>query len=145
MNDQILQARKIIGLFIKQSREERNLTQAELAEKIGVKEYTIVKIEHGKFNFGIDLFNKLSIALAFKMEIILKDEENTKGRFDLIEQGPNFTVIDKETGIRVHFLKNLFNESQKVELPHNDFNTSDLATIMRLIGDWLYDNYQEVI
>lgn len=146
MNDQILQARKIIGLFVKTAREERKLSKLQLAEKLNIKKLTVSKIESGKFNFSIDLFNKLSIALNFKMDFILKDEENIKGRFDLIQEGHKCTVLDKQTGIRILFRKQFFNESQEVLMPKNPtIPTSEIATTMRQIGDWLFENYNELL
>jgi transcriptional regulator with XRE-family HTH domain len=113
---------------------------------IGVTHMTISKIESGKFNFGIDIFNKLSIALGFKLELILKDDKQEKGRFDLLKNNDRCILIDKETGIRIVFFAKDFNASQKIVMPANfEASVSDLATIMRLAGEWLFLNYPNVL
>lgn len=147
MNENIIkEARVILGLFIKDARKERGFSQVDLAEKIGVNHMTISKIESGKFNFGIDIFNKLSIALGFKLELIMKNEDDQKGRFDLIQDANKCQLIDKSTGIRIVFDAGHFNDSQKVQTPQNlAVSVSDLASIMRQAGEWLNTNHPKLI
>ena len=147
MNEKIIkEAREILGLFLKNARKERNISQVQLAEMIGVNHMTISKIESGKFNFGIDIFNKLSIALGFKLELILKDDVNEKGRFDLIKEAKGYVLLDKESGLRIMFEAGRFNDSQKVMMPSNrSFSVSEIATIMRMAGDWLVSNYPKIV
>lgn len=147
MNEKIIkEAREILGLFLKNARKERNISQVQLAEMIGVNHMTISKIESGKFNFGIDIFNKLSIALGFKLELILKDDINEKGRFDLMKEDNGYILIDKESGIRIIFEAGKFNDSQKVMMPPSLVSTvSDIASIMRMAGDWLAINHSDLL
>lgn len=86
------------------------------------------------------------IALGFKLELILKDEIETPGRFDLVQDGPDCTLLDKQTGIRILFQAGDFNGSQRVMMPP-DFaaSVSELATIMRIAGEWLSENHGGVV
>ena len=54
----------VTGITIRQLRESRDLTQAELAEKIGVSSKTVSKWETGKGLPDISLLQPLAQALA---------------------------------------------------------------------------------
>ncbi|MBM4240451.1 MAG: helix-turn-helix transcriptional regulator [Euryarchaeota archaeon] len=55
---------------IKEFRARYNLTQAELAEKVGVRRETIVFLEKGKYNPSLKLAHDISIVLKAKIEDI---------------------------------------------------------------------------
>jgi transcriptional regulator with XRE-family HTH domain len=61
----LFEVRKIIGSWLKDMREQKCLSQAELADKMGVERSTIAKIENGKWNFGIDTVTLFAIHLDF--------------------------------------------------------------------------------
>ena len=44
-----------IGKVIQRLRKERNLTQEQLAEKVGVRRETIMRLEAGKYNPSLKL------------------------------------------------------------------------------------------
>ena len=44
-----------IGKVIQNLRKERNLTQEQLAEKVGVRRETIMRLEAGKYNPSLKL------------------------------------------------------------------------------------------
>jgi len=71
-----LHARKLYGSWIKQLREQKSLTQQELADKIGISRTTINKIENGAWNFGIDTITILAVHLDFFIFFIEKDSED---------------------------------------------------------------------
>ena len=52
---------------IKELRAKENLTQIELAQKVGVRRETIVFLEKGKYNPSLKLAN--DIAKVFKLRI----------------------------------------------------------------------------
>lgn len=66
----IPQERVEIARQIKLIREEKGLSQEDLAQIMGVSRTTISKIENGRFSFSIDYLLKLSASLDFN--IILK-------------------------------------------------------------------------
>lgn len=57
-----------IGKFLKQLRTEKNLTQEQLAQMVGVSRNTISSIETGQFNPTAKLALVLCIALDVKFE-----------------------------------------------------------------------------
>lgn len=69
---------KRLGESIYQNRKRLKMTQAELAEKAGVTEQTIRKIEHGEGNPQLDVFCSLVAALGIDpAEIVYPHQEKT--------------------------------------------------------------------
>lgn len=68
-DEYILTRRKELGQIIRAKRVETFLNQQELAELTGLSYSTISKIENGLYNFGIDYYTKLEVALGFKIEL----------------------------------------------------------------------------
>ena len=64
----------VTGATIRQLREKRNLTQAELAEKIGVSSKTVSKWETGKGLPDISLLQPLSGALGISLIELMNGE-----------------------------------------------------------------------
>lgn len=64
---------------IKEFRAKYNLTQAELAEKVGVRRETIVFLEKGKYNPSLKLAHDIAVALNTKIDdlFIFDDEEES--------------------------------------------------------------------
>lgn len=61
---------------IKEFRARYNLTQAELAEKVGVRRETIVFLEKGKYNPSLKLAHDIAMALNSKIdELFIFDNE----------------------------------------------------------------------
>ena len=71
----ILESRIKIGGTIRAIRENRGLSQEQLAEKMKISRSTISKIESGKFNCSIDYLAKFASFLDF--EIILQNSQQT--------------------------------------------------------------------
>lgn len=61
-----------IGERIVQIRKSRGLTQQQLAEKSGIKQENISRIERGCCNVTIDTLNKLSVVLDFDFSLTIK-------------------------------------------------------------------------
>lgn len=66
----VLESRIKIGATIRAIRENRGLSQEQLAEKMNISRSTISKIESGKFNCSLDYLSKFALFLNF--EIILQ-------------------------------------------------------------------------
>ena len=58
-----------IGHRLRQLRQDRNLTQAQLADLCEMKQTTISKIESGKFNASIDLLSRVIRPLGGELDI----------------------------------------------------------------------------
>ena len=59
-------------------RYESNISQRELASKIGIAQSTIARMEKNMHSMSIGNFIKLLSALGYKLEIIEREEENEK-------------------------------------------------------------------
>jgi len=71
-----LEARKIIVSWLKQMREDKLLTQQELADLIGCDHTTVSKIESGKWAFSIDYINRLAEHLDFYIFLCPKNSKD---------------------------------------------------------------------
>ncbi|NYB51621.1 MAG: helix-turn-helix transcriptional regulator [Methanobacteriaceae archaeon] len=62
---------------IREYRARHNLTQAQLAEKVGVRRETIVFLEKGKYNPSLKLAHNVAVALRAKIDdIFIFDDES---------------------------------------------------------------------
>ena len=66
-----------IGELISTVRTRQNMTQAELAKKIGTSQSAINRIEHGKQNASLEIISKISHAL--RTQIVTVNEGATTG------------------------------------------------------------------
>ena len=65
-----------IGRFIAECRKKQKLTQAQLAEKLGVTSKSISRWENGKTMPDVSLFEPLCKELSISVSELLKGEEN---------------------------------------------------------------------
>lgn len=65
----ILKARKEIGLFFKQKREEKELTKAEITRRTGLTREQIGKMESGEWNYTIGSYIAYAISLGFNIHM----------------------------------------------------------------------------
>ena len=63
-----------MGGRLKVIREQRNITQAQLAEKIGVSRSHIAKIENNDTDGSVAVLTKLAAALGVKVTDLLDDQ-----------------------------------------------------------------------
>ena len=59
------------GLVLKGARLKEDLTQKELAEKLGVKTHHISEMEHGKRSIGKEMARRLSTVLNINYRVFL--------------------------------------------------------------------------
>jgi transcriptional regulator with XRE-family HTH domain len=62
-----------IGQTVKELRKANNLTQAQLAKILEIKQPTIAYIEIGKKNPSIPLAKKMAAALGVSLDVLTKD------------------------------------------------------------------------
>jgi putative transcriptional regulator len=60
---------------IKEFRAKYNLTQAELAEKVGVRRETIVFLEKGKYNPSLKLAHDIAVVLKSTIDDLFLFED----------------------------------------------------------------------
>ncbi|CDG65588.1 MAG: putative transcriptional regulator [Methanobacterium sp.] len=64
---------------IKEFRARHDLTQAQLAEKVGVRRETIVFLEKGKYNPSLKLAHDIAVVLDASIdELFIFEDENEK-------------------------------------------------------------------
>lgn len=63
---------------IKELRARHNLTQAQLAEKVGVRRETIVFLEKGKYNPSLKLAHDIAVALKTKIDDVFIFDDETE-------------------------------------------------------------------
>ncbi|RMG23027.1 MAG: XRE family transcriptional regulator [Bacteroidetes bacterium] len=68
----------IIGQIIRETRQKKRLTQAQLGELIGVQKSQISKLENNTKNFRIDTILKVLHALGAKLKLIVELEQEEK-------------------------------------------------------------------
>ena len=61
-----------IGRRIAEIRKENGMTQAQLAERCGLQQAHIARIENGKFSVGLDTLAQIADAMGARIEIIKK-------------------------------------------------------------------------
>lgn len=59
---------------LREMRAKENLTQDELAQKVGVTRQTILAIENGKYNPSLDLAFKLAAQFKVRIEELFEAE-----------------------------------------------------------------------
>lgn len=68
-NDQLIAERQRIGSAIKARREALSMTQKEIAERAGLQQQNIHRIELGRYSVGLDIINRVLEALGLKLDI----------------------------------------------------------------------------
>lgn len=95
-----------VGAKIRQLRKERNITQAELAQKIGVQQSDLCRMENGEYKVSLEtLFNTLSI---FEINIaeFFKDEKRAGLTIDECEILHLYNALDERSKLEaMEFLK----------------------------------------
>jgi putative transcriptional regulator len=124
---------------IKEIREEYNLSQQELADKIGVSRQTIYYLEKGSYNPSLTISFKIAEVLEkplkeiFYQEPIIKDILKSKTLEEL-------ESISSELGITTNKLIRLNNIDCEI---NDDFNKLELEKIAEKLGMKFDDLFEE--
>ena len=68
-------SRRTFGQAVRQSREKLGLSQEDFAEHAGIHRTYVSSIELGKVSVGIEVANRLAIALDKRLSELVKDAE----------------------------------------------------------------------
>ena len=63
---------EVLAFKLKALSKEKNLTQSQLADKLGMEKGQISKIENGKFNLTLTTINKIASALGVRVNFSLQ-------------------------------------------------------------------------
>ena len=73
-----IMAHKNVGNNLKEIRSKLGMTQAELAEQVGIARVSIIAIENGRFIPTIETALRISQALSIPVEKVFWLQENNK-------------------------------------------------------------------
>lgn len=59
-------------------RNEQNLTQGELAERIGMKQSNISRLESGNYNPSVEVLAKIAVGLGKELHVEFRDRKPVK-------------------------------------------------------------------
>lgn len=110
---------KLIGLQIARLRNEREITQEELAKSIDVTPETISRLERGTAIPSLRTIEKISIALHTTLKDLFDFEHTQKPKHSTIESESakliTYLKTRKADDIKMSYriLKNIFNEIDK--------------------------------
>lgn len=65
-----MKERKRIGRRIAEIRKEQNMTQAQLAERCGIAQAHIARIETGRYSVGLDTLAQIAAAMGMSVDFI---------------------------------------------------------------------------
>lgn len=121
-----------IGKFISQIRKEKNMTQKELAEQIGVTDRAISKWENGRGLPELSLIKPLCEALGISVNELLSGEKLEKD--------------DYQEKLEENILNTIEYENKKLERKNNIFLACYMALLALILialgigACWLLDN-----
>ncbi len=106
LNEQNSQSYDVYDIFYKIStaifkyREKENLTQKELAEKLGITQVMISKLESGIYNYTIEQLCKIARKLGFKFDVTFQEQSVCKPIWNL-DENSLFSIGDLYNGTKV--------------------------------------------
>jgi len=84
-----------IGKFIAQKRREKNLTQEQLGEKLGVSHKSVSKWETGKCMPDYSVIEPLCQELSISISELLDGEENERGNIRLYDDKQMLNMVER--------------------------------------------------
>jgi transcriptional regulator with XRE-family HTH domain len=70
---------KAFGLAVRRRREEKGMSQENLAVHAGIHRTYVSSIERGKVRLGLDIANKVATGLGIPLHELIKDAESGEG------------------------------------------------------------------
>lgn len=81
------------GMFIARKRKELNLTQVQLAERLGISSKSVSKWERGKCMPDYGIVNELCDALGITVSELLDGEENERENLRMYDNGQMIEML----------------------------------------------------
>ena len=76
---------ELVGRKIRQLRRQRKLTQVELAEKIGVHQSDLSRMEQGEYKVGLDTLLKVLQAFDLSIGDFFDDDNRTQAIYEKLK------------------------------------------------------------
>lgn len=121
------------GNYICKLREEKNLTQAELASMLDVSDKTVSKWENGQAFPRMETFEKLASALETTVEDIFSASKDGINRICIVNDC--FSAIHIDVNNQIYSIKE--DECKWIEVDTD-------AVVLGITGEMLYDNFPKV-
>ncbi len=109
-----MDAKGIIGRFVRQLREMKGLTQDQVASKTGISYQFLSGLENGRENFSIDVLESLSQALEVPLERLVAEAFSGGGSFAAPVAEPKYfrPQVPLPPGMKVSHLEAAINATQ---------------------------------
>ena len=109
-----MDAKGIIGRFVRQLRESKGLTQDQVASKTGISYQFLSGLENGRENFSIDVLESLSQALGVPLEKLVAEAFSDGRSFaaPLAEPKHFRPQVPLPPGMKVSHLEGAINATQ---------------------------------
>jgi transcriptional regulator with XRE-family HTH domain len=105
----------ILGRFIRELREQANLTQDQLARKTGITYQYLSSLENGRENFSIDVLNALASALGTPVQQLVAGAFAERDIAPIPTANKDyFREVPLPPGLKNSHLEAALNESQRI-------------------------------
>jgi transcriptional regulator with XRE-family HTH domain len=111
-----MDAKTIIGNFVRRLREQKKLTQDELAARTGITYQYLSGLENGRENFSIGIFESLGKALDFSLPQLVAGAFASPSAISTVEADPDYfrPQVPLPPGLKVSHLQRAMNETQRI-------------------------------
>lgn len=144
--------KSVLGVFIKNARKKRNLTQSEMAQKLGITQQTYSSYESGNIRMNAEMFLNIAFLLGMSVEHIIEytafnESISDKEKKEMLD---NMLQSDAETTTKAFemYLAMLQSEAEnKTDAPAIQWASLgiDIANNLNETGQQLIKDYINVI
>ncbi|QCP51377.1 helix-turn-helix domain-containing protein [Trinickia violacea] len=88
---------RYLGATIRELRQSHGLTIAQVAEQAGISRGMLSKIENAQTSTGLDVLNRIAMALGVSMSTLFRNFDVPQGGAQLVKKGAGMEVVRKGT------------------------------------------------
>ncbi|TKC79250.1 helix-turn-helix transcriptional regulator [Trinickia terrae] len=88
---------RYLGTTIRELRQSHGLTIAQVAEQAGISRGMLSKIENAQTSTGLDVLNRIAMALGVSMSTLFRNFDVPQGGAQLVKKGAGMEVVRKGT------------------------------------------------
>ena len=129
----------IIGGFVRRLREQKNLTQDELAARAGITYQYLSGLENGRENFSIGILESLGKALDCSLPQLVAGAFAGPSAITVVEANPDCfrPRVQLPAGLKIAHLQRAMNETQRIVLL---INANLLASGAKPLPEYIQGN-----
>jgi transcriptional regulator with XRE-family HTH domain len=134
-----MDAKTIIGGFVRRLREQKNLTQDELAARSGITYQYLSGLENGRENFSIGILESLGKALNCPLPQLVAGAFAGPSAFTTVEANPAYfrPPAPLPPGLKIAHLRRAMNETQRIV---SLINSNLLASSAKPLPEYIQGN-----